>query len=112
MSAPPGELPAGLTAVSRTPVFDESTIPAALRRGHRTAEGVWGVIRVLEGRLLYRMVQPASQQVLDPQHCGVIPPARVHEVEPLGPVRFVIEFYADPPEVNSRQIRPDGWAGT
>ncbi|HUC70536.1 MAG TPA: DUF1971 domain-containing protein [Stellaceae bacterium] len=41
MSAPPRELPAGLTAVSRTPVFDESTIPAALRCGHRTAEGVW-----------------------------------------------------------------------
>lgn len=35
----------------RTPVFDENTLPAALRREHRTKPGVWGVIRVLDGRL-------------------------------------------------------------
>jgi hypothetical protein len=31
----------------RTPVFDENTLPAGLRRAHRTKPGVWGVIRVL-----------------------------------------------------------------
>jgi len=34
-----------------TPVFDETTLPAALRREHRTKDGVWGVIRVLEGQV-------------------------------------------------------------
>jgi tellurite resistance-related uncharacterized protein len=33
----------------RTPVFDENTLPAGLRREHRTEPGVWGIIRVLEG---------------------------------------------------------------
>lgn len=37
-----------------TPVFDENTLPAGLRREHRTKPGVWGVIRVLDGRLRYR----------------------------------------------------------
>ena len=37
-----------------TPVFDENTLPAGLRKEHRTKAGVWGVIRVLEGRLRYR----------------------------------------------------------
>ncbi|MGC2189855.1 MAG: DUF1971 domain-containing protein, partial [Candidatus Sulfotelmatobacter sp.] len=36
-----------------TPIFDETTLPAGLRREHRTKAGVWGVIRVLEGRLRY-----------------------------------------------------------
>ena len=33
----------------RTAVFDENTLPAGLRREHRTKPGVWGVIRVLDG---------------------------------------------------------------
>ena len=28
-----------------TPVFDETTLPAGLRREHRTKAGVWGIIR-------------------------------------------------------------------
>lgn len=34
-----------------TPVFDENTLPGGLRKEHRTKAGVWGIIRVLEGRL-------------------------------------------------------------
>jgi tellurite resistance-related uncharacterized protein len=40
-----------------TPVFDENTLPAALRAEHRTKPGVWGVIRVLEGELRYRVLE-------------------------------------------------------
>ncbi|MEO7410774.1 MAG: DUF1971 domain-containing protein, partial [Sphingomicrobium sp.] len=39
-----------------TPVFDEKTLPAGLRKEHRTKPGVWGVIRMLEGRLRYRVL--------------------------------------------------------
>jgi hypothetical protein len=34
-------LPPGLTAYRRTPVFTETTLPAALRQRHRTKAGVW-----------------------------------------------------------------------
>ena len=40
-----------LAPYKRTPVFDETTLPDGLRREHRTKAGVWGIIRVLEGRL-------------------------------------------------------------
>ncbi|WP_443028688.1 DUF1971 domain-containing protein [Sphingopyxis sp. Root214] len=44
-----------------TPIFDETTLPAGLRREHRTKVGVWGVIRVLEGWLHYRVLDPVSE---------------------------------------------------
>jgi tellurite resistance-related uncharacterized protein len=96
MSGRTGELPDGARLLRRTPTFDQDTLPPGLRRGHRTRQGVWGVIRVIEGRLRYRVIEPAAERTLDPQHRGIIEPAQLHEVEPLGPVRFFVEFYADP----------------
>lgn len=87
------ELPAGLAFRRRTPVFDETTVPAALRREHRTKAGVWGLIRVIEGRLLYRILDPPGETMLDPATPGVVEPARPHEVVPQGRVRFRVEFY-------------------
>ena len=63
-----------------TPVFDETTLPAGLRREHRTKTGVWGVIRVLEGRLRYEVLEPASQAILDPDHPGLVLPDQPHFV--------------------------------
>jgi len=52
------------------------------------------VIRVLEGRLLYRKFGPLSECVLDAASTpGVAGPGAPHEVAPLGPVRFQVEFY-------------------
>jgi tellurite resistance-related uncharacterized protein len=76
-----------------TPVFDENTLPAGLRREHRTKPGVWGIIRVLEGRLRYRVLDPASETILDPEHPGLVLPGQPHLVEPLGTVRMQVEFY-------------------
>jgi tellurite resistance-related uncharacterized protein len=41
-----------------TPVFDEHTLPDALRRRHNTKAGIWGVVRVLEGRLKLTWLDP------------------------------------------------------
>lgn len=76
-----------------TPVFDETTLPAGLRRKHRTKAGVWGVIRVLEGRLCYRVLEPASEVILDPDHPGLVVPDQPHLVEPLGTMRMQVDFY-------------------
>ena len=88
-----------LEPYKRTQVFDESTLPAGLRREHRTKPGVWGVIRVLEGRLRYQVLEPASEVILDPGHAGLVLPNRPHLVEPLGPMRMQVEFYDRPPEL-------------
>lgn len=81
-----------------TPVFDENTLPAGLRKEHRTKVGVWGVIRVLEGRLRYRVLDPVSETILDPDHPGLVLPDQPHFVDPLGAMRMQVEFYDCPPE--------------
>ena len=50
-----------------TPIFDETTLPAGLRREHRTKSGVWGVIRVLDGRLRYQVLDPSFEVILEPR---------------------------------------------
>lgn len=49
-----------------TPVFDEATLPAALRREHRTKLGVWGVIRVLDGELKLTFTKQATPRCSRP----------------------------------------------
>lgn len=90
-------LPSDVRPYKRTEVFTETSTPAALRRAHNTKAGVWGLIHVLEGRLAYRVTDPgrqASEQVLTPDAPpGLVEPTILHEVEPLGAVRFFVEFH-------------------
>lgn len=91
-------LPAHVRPYKRSAVFDEITMPAGLRRRHCTKPGVWGVIRVVDGRLRYRVLDNGAESILDPDHLGVALPEQFHEVEPLGHVKFFIEFHsADEP---------------
>lgn len=87
-------LPSGLKPYRRTPLFDQASIPAGLRREHRTKAGVWALIHVVEGNLLYRILAPREERVLSPGTPGVVAPEQPHEVEPLGEVRFYVEFHA------------------
>ena len=87
-------LPAGLKAYRRTAVFDQDSLPAGLRREHRTKAGVWALIHVIEGRLRYRILDPFGETELAAGKPGVVSPQQPHEVEPAGPVRFFVEFYA------------------
>jgi len=82
-----------------TSVFDENTLPAGLRREHRTKTGVWGVIRVLDGQVRYQVLDPASEVILEPDRPGLILPDEPHLVEPLGPMRMQIEFYHQLPNL-------------
>jgi tellurite resistance-related uncharacterized protein len=87
-------MPSGVEPYKRTPEFTSETVPAGLRSSHRTKEGVWGRIVVLEGRLRYRILEPAVEEVeLSPGVEGVVEPTVPHEVEPLGAVRFYVEFH-------------------
>jgi tellurite resistance-related uncharacterized protein len=83
----------------RTLVFDENTLPAGLRGEHRIKPGVWGIIRVLDGQLSYRILEPASEMILDASHPGLVLPEVAHVVEPLGPMRMQVEFYHQLPDL-------------
>lgn len=89
-----GLLPEGLRAYKRAPVFDADSLPTGLRREHRTRTGVWALIHILEGRLLYRTLDPESEEALAPGLPGVVKPGQPHEVEPIGKMRMFVEFYA------------------
>jgi tellurite resistance-related uncharacterized protein len=80
-----------------TPVFDETTLPAALRREHRTKAGVWGMIRVIEGRLRFTLADGSEETVLTPAQPRLVLPEQPHRVEPLGPMRMRVDFYDRPP---------------
>lgn len=91
------KLPDDVMRYRQTPIFTEGTIPAGLLSDHRTKEGVWGMIRVLEGKLAYRVKdarRPPLEFLLTPKTIpAVIEPTITHEIEACGPVRFVVEFY-------------------
>jgi tellurite resistance-related uncharacterized protein len=90
-------LPADVRPYRKTGVFSEATVPAGLLKAHTTKAGAWAMIHVLEGRLLYRIAdprRPASRVVLTPDGPpGVVEPTILHEVTPVGPVRFYVEFH-------------------
>jgi tellurite resistance-related uncharacterized protein len=92
-------LPPGLAPYKRTPVFDQDSMPAGLRHEHRTKPGVWALIQVLEGRLRYRIIDSPGDQVLSPDVAGIVNPQQPHAVEPIGKVRFFVEFYTSVPSV-------------
>lgn len=80
-----------------TPVFDQDTLPAALRARHDTKAGVWGVIRVLEGALTLTYLDPPSEVTLMPGRPGLILPQQPHYVTPVGAMTMQIDFWDQSP---------------
>ena len=93
----PDTLPAGLVAYKQTPVFDQDTLPAGLRREHRTKAGTWGLLRVLEGRVTLIFAEPRREVEVRPGHPATIAPKEPHFVVLEGPARLQVEFYREPP---------------
>lgn len=90
-------LPDDVVAYRKTPEFTAATVPAGLLKSHTTKRGVWGHIRILDGRLLYRILEPiVEEHVLTQERPGVVSPEIAHEVMPLGEVRFFVEFLRCP----------------
>lgn len=81
-----GELPEAVTHVRNSAVWDETSLPAGLRRAHRLAPGTWGVLHVDSGALRFGETEITAGRT------RVIPPGVEHQVEPLGRVRCWVEF--------------------
>lgn len=100
--ATPAGLPDGVELVRTTPDFDAVSVPDGLRRAHHIAPGVWGVLRVLDGRLDFVWEDETGEAgesgdgertTLRAGDTMVIPPERRHHVEPADDARFHVEFY-------------------
>ncbi len=89
-------LPLGAECYNRTATFTEESVPPALLREHSTKPGTWGLIRVEKGRLRYLVTDPTRppfDTILTPEGPpAVIEPTILHRIEPLGAVRFFVEF--------------------
>jgi tellurite resistance-related uncharacterized protein len=94
MSAIPKSLPAGFVAYSRTKEFTPATLPAQLKAAHSTKTGTWGLLHVLEGKVLYSLEPPLSgEQLAAAGDSVVIESGVMHHVAFVEPGRFFVEFY-------------------
>lgn len=89
-----------------TPIFDEDMLPAAIRNANSTKAGVWGMLRVLEGRADLVFHDPARTLTVAPGQPGLIEPEAVHHVETDGPVRLEIAFFRARPDPDAATL-PD-----
>ena len=87
-------LPASATPYKQTATFDEVTVPTGLLHSHSTKEGVWAKIVVLEGALIYRILEPTVEEIeLTPLQFGIVEPTVKHELVLSKGARFYVEFH-------------------
>lgn len=82
-----------------SPVFDDVTLPDALRNDHRTKPGTWGLLRVIEGEVRLIFIDPPSDHHVTPSNPAIIPPQATHHVVPLGRMTMQVEFYHERPHL-------------
>ncbi|HMJ55833.1 MAG TPA: DUF3565 domain-containing protein [Polyangiaceae bacterium] len=84
-------LPLDAREYKRTAILTEETLPAALRKEHRTKAGTWGRIVVTEGQVEFH--SRGRVHVLGAGDVGIVEPEVPHHVTPLGAVRLHVEFW-------------------
>ena len=82
-----------------TPVWDQNTLPAAIRTEHSIKAGTWGVLRILEGEVVLVFQDSASSVRVTPSSPALIPPEAVHHVEFDGPMKMQVEFHHGRPNL-------------
>lgn len=87
------ELPSGLQLARTAGPFDADSLPAGLRRTHLVAAHTWGLLRVLEGALVFEVetAVPAVVPLAAGEQCA-IPPGVPHALRIDGPVRLEVDF--------------------
>ena len=88
----PTGLPPSVRPHHRTAEFTELTVPKGLQANHSTKPGVWGVIHVTSGALLYTIQAKDISRLLQAGETALIEPETEHHVNPKGAVCFYVEF--------------------
>lgn len=105
------ELPDDLQLARTAGPFDDTSLPAGLRRTHTVAAGRWGLLRVLRGSVdLDLAVAPPRQVRLHERDQQAIPPEVAHLVRLLDDAQIEIDFLVarDPPAVTPADRTADG----
>ena len=91
------ELPADLEVVRTAGPFDAKTLPPGLQRSHLVAERTWGVLRVLEGAVVFTMeTRPPTINRVSAGEEQPIPPDVPHFVRVDESGRLAIDFLVRP----------------
>jgi hemoglobin len=92
-------LPPGLVRHKQTPEFTSDNVPEALLAAHSVKAGVWGLLRVLRGRVRYCLDGDSADTLLvEAGSTAVIEPEVHHHVELLDEdSAFLVEFYRAEP---------------
>ena len=80
-----------------SPIFDEQSLPDALRNEHTTKDGTWGLLRVLEGEVELIFLDPPSERRVTVDDPAPIPQQAPHFVKLAGPMKMQVEFYWQDP---------------
>ncbi len=86
-------LPSGVELVRTTPTFTSESVPPGLLREHRVAVGVWGLLRVLDGSVVFVHEASGERRTVDRGQSQVIEPDTPHHVEPAPGSSFAVEFH-------------------
>ncbi|MBP6435662.1 MAG: DUF1971 domain-containing protein [Sphingorhabdus sp.] len=87
-----------------SPIFDEQTLPDALRNDHRTKVGTWGLLRVLEGEVRLIFTEPHTEHLVTSDTPAIIPPQATHYVVPVGAIRMQVEFWRERPDLSKGPV--------
>ena len=80
-----------------TSVFNQDSLPTALRRAHNTKVGVWGVLRILSGSLRFGITETGTLETFYAGQHVLILPEQLHWVEPIGKMEMQVDFYDHAP---------------
>lgn len=99
-----------LAPYASSAVFDEQTLPDALRNDHRTKDGTWGLLRVFTGEVRLIFTDPRREILVTPDRPAPIPPMETHYVVPLGKMSMQVEFHRSRPDLDDSAAheRTDG----
>lgn len=91
---PRGALPAAVKPYFTAGPFDETGLPAGLRETHRLKPGVWGLLELTAGDVMFCWDDGGGgQHLLSAPAQMAIPPETPHHLDVTGPLRLTVTFH-------------------
>ena len=87
--------PTTLISIKKSETLDLGSTPSEYLEGHRWPDGIWVMVRVLEGQLT--LETSSGREALTRAVPGFVEPAdRAKVTELSADVRYFLEFFAEP----------------
>jgi tellurite resistance-related uncharacterized protein len=92
----PASLPESAGPYRTIGPFGRETLPAGLLRTHDLAEGVWGLVELHSGRIVFVWEDGSGDRIeLEAPARIIVPPQIPHHLEADGDFRLTITFHRE-----------------